>query len=325
MSTRIIVTVLVCLAAIGLLASKCLIVVPEYEQVVLTEFGEPVGGLRTDPGLYFLWPWYEVHRFSKRILRWDGDRAQVPTKDKRFIWIDATARWRIVDPLKFFKSVRNFEGAQTRIDDVIESSLRLTISDNNLIEAVRPDTRVVDLPGVGTQSDADFVAHSGREKLQREIVERASILTRREFGIDLVDVRIKRINYIEAVQANVFGRMIAERQKVAEQYRSEGAGRSAEIRGTMEKKLNEIRSGAWRTAREIQGDADATAARIYADAYNQDPEFYAFQQTLETLLKTFAAGGDSQRTHLVLGTDSELLSYLKSAAPGHKATTGSGR
>jgi membrane protease subunit HflC len=292
-------------------AEKTVIVVPEYEQVVLTEFGQPVGEARTSPGVYVVMPWYVVHRFPKQMLRWDGDRAQIPTKDKRFIWVDATARWRIVDPLKFLQSVRNREGAMTRLDDVIDSAVRQTISEHNLIEAVRPDPRPIDLPAAATGSGEELTVKKGREVLQHEIVQRAGPLTKAEYGVELVDVRLRRINYIEAVQANVFNRMIAERQKVAEQYRSEGAGRSAEITGSMERKLKEVRSTAYRQSREIEGTADAEATRIYAEAYGQDPEFYGFLQTLELYPKALGTGRAEGKTHMVLGTDSELLGYLR--------------
>jgi membrane protease subunit HflC len=294
------------------LAANCLVVVNEFEQVVITEFGEPMGVARTTPGLVIVAPWDKVHRFSKQLLRWDSDRAQVPTKDKRFIWVDCTARWQIIDSLKFLRSVRDFEGAQTRLDDVIESTVRLTLSENNLIEAVRPDTRAVEMPGMDTETHDELVVRKGRLALHKEILERARKMTIAAYGIDIVDVRLKRINYIEAVQQNVFGRMIAERQKVAEQYRSEGAGKAAEIQGTMERKLAEIRSGAYRKSREIAGQGEAEATKIYAEAYNADPELYAFLATLEAYPQMLGAGrGKGTKTHVLLGTDAELLTYLK--------------
>lgn len=316
MSQRAALIALLCILAAFWLGANCLVVVNEYEQVVVTEFGDPVGKPHTDPGLLFIAPWDKVHRFSKQLLRWDSDRAQVPTKDKRFIWVDCTARWQIVDSLKFLRSVRDFEGAQTRLDDVIESTVRLTISENNLIEAVRPDTRPVDMPGMDTETHDELVVHKGRLQLHREILERARKLTLSAYGIDIIDVRLKRINYIEAVQQNVFGRMIAERQKVAEQYRSEGAGKAAEIQGSMERKLAEIRSGAYRKSREIAGQGEAESTRIYAEAFNADPELYAFLATLEAYPQMLGGGrGQNTRTHLVLGTDVELLSYLKGSKP----------
>jgi len=317
MSNKSAILMLIALGIAVFLANNCIIVVAEYEQVVLTEFGDPVGEARKVPATYLVMPWYQVHRFSKQLLRWDSERSQVPTKDKRFIWVDATARWRIVDPLKFYTSVHNFEGAQTRLDDVIDSAVRQTLSEHNLIEAVRPDTRPVDLPGMETQTHEEIVVKKGRIVLHKEILARAGTLSKSAYGIELVDVRIKRLNYIEAVQQNVFTRMIAERQKVAEQYRSEGAGKAAEITGTMERKLKEIRSGAYRKSREIEGSAEAEATRIYAEAFGQDAEFYGFLQTLEAYPKILGAERVAgTHTGLVLGTDSELLGYLKSARPG---------
>jgi len=319
MSNRNALIMVILLIAAAILIGRCVIVVAEYEQVVITEFGDPVGTARATPGVYWAMPWYEVRRFSKRMQRWDSDRAQIPTKDKRFIWVDATARWRVVDALKFYQSVHDFSGAQSRLDDVLDSALRLVISDNNLIEAVRPDARPLNIPDMSTQTHGEMIVTKGRDVLQQDIWQRSHGLIRNEFGIELVDVRIKRLNYIEAVQQNVFGRMIAERQKVAEQYRSEGKGRAAEIQGSMERKLQEIRSEAYRKAREIAGQAEAESTGIYAQAYNQDPEFYAFLQTLEAYPQLLGAGrGGGTHTGLVLGTDSELMGYLKSSKPGGK-------
>lgn len=322
MSNRTAIVILVLIGLIWLAIDKCTLILPEYEQAVVTEFGDPVGTPRKAAGLYFVMPWYDVHRFPKRLLRWDGERAQIPTKDKRFIWVDAAARWRIAEPLLFYQSVKDFEGAQSRMDDVLDSAVREVISKNNLIEAVRPDARPLELPAAATQVAEEEVltVQRGREALQREIATIAGKRTKASFGIELIDVRIKRINYIEAVQANVFNRMIAERQKVAEQYRSEGAGAAAQITGTMERRLKEIRSGAYRKAREIEGDAEAQSTRIYAEAYNQDADLYTFLQTLEAYPKILGAGRkQGTKTNLVLGTDSDLLGYLKSATPGQKA------
>ena len=302
-----------------LVLRTCVLVVNEYDQVVLTEFGQPVGEARTEPGLYFILPWYEPHRFDKRLLRWDGDRAQIPTKDKRFIWVDATARWRIKDPLKFLQSVRNHRGAQTRLDDIIDSEVRTTLSENNLIEAVRTDPQLVRAPGEVTQAAADLNIVSGRVALQERIVQRARVKTLEQFGIELKDVRIKRINYIEEVQASIYNRMIAERKKVAEEFRSVGKGKAAEILGGMEKQLKGIRSGAYRRAREIEGEADAEATRIYAEAYGQDPEFYAFMQTLETYADALGDRRDKgTHTTLLMSTGAEFFRYLKTADASKK-------
>lgn len=308
-----------------LILSTCTVVVHEYDQVVLTEFGQPVGEARTEPGLYFVMPWYERHTFSKRLLRWDGERAQIPTKDKRFIHVDTTARWRVKDALKFLQSVRSYSGAQTRLDDIIDSEVRRAISENDLIEAVRTDAQLVGLPGEATATQQQFLITMGRKVLQDQIVKRAAVQAERDFGIELLDVRVKRINYIDEVQASIYNRMIAERKKVAEEYRSQGKGRAAEILGRMEKQLKVIRSGAYRKAREVEGEADAEATRIYAEAYQQDPEFYGFMQTLET----YAAGLGQGRqkgtsTSLVLSTRSDFFRYLKSSGlpAGIKPSTG---
>ncbi len=300
---------------IGFLVIRtCVLVVNEFDQVVLTEFGQPVGEARTEPGLYFVMPWYQPHRYSKRLLRWDGERAQIPTADKRFIWVDTTARWRVKDPLKFLQSVRNYRGAQTRLDDIIDSEVRTVLSENDLIEAVRTDPQLVRAPGEATKVAADLHIERGRKVLQDRIVERAQITTLEQFGIELKDVRIKRINYIEEVQASIFNRMIAERKKVAEEYRSVGKGKAAEILGRMEKQLKVIRSGAYRKAREIEGEADAEATRIYAEAYSQDSEFYAFLQTLETYSGALGkARKKGTRTTLLMSTGAEFFKYLKTA------------
>lgn len=320
MSNRIGILVLIALAVAVGVVSTCTIVVPEYDSVVLTEFGEPVGKPITEPGLQLVWPWYEQHVFPKRLLRWDGDRSQIPTRDKRFIWVDATARWRILDPLGFLRSVGGMAGAQTRLDDILDSAVRTVISDNDLIEIVRTEAELVGLPEASTGSDAQAVTadaraiiRKGRIALQTEVVARANDVTRKQYGIEIVDVRIKRINYIEEVQANIFNRMIAERKKVAEQYRSEGQGKASEILGRMERDLEVIRAEAQRKAREIEGLADADASRIYADAYGEDPEFYGFLATLDAYERGIGKAGHAR---MVLGTDNELLRYLGSPGRG---------
>jgi membrane protease subunit HflC len=312
MRTKTALAVLATLAALGLLWSTSVMIVPEYESVVLTEFGDPVGDPIIEPGLRLVMPWYERHVFPKRLLRWDGDRSQIPTRDKRFIWVDATARWRILDPLAFLRSVNSVASAQTRLDDVLDSAVRTVISDNALIELVRTERELIGLPEAGTASmvgeDATTLVDKGRSALQAEIVGRANEVTSKQYGIEVVDVRIKRISYIDEVQANIFNRMIAERKKVAEQYRSEGKGKAAEILGRTERELDQIRSEAFRKAREIEGAADAEAARIFAEAYSQDPEFYAFLATLEAWERGIGKG---ERTRMVLSTDADLLRYLQ--------------
>ncbi len=317
MSNKIAAIAIATLVAAYAIVTTCVMIVPEYEQVVLTEFGKPVGEARTDPGLYFVMPWYQRHRFSRRLLRWDGERSEIPTADKRFIWVDTTARWKIINPLKFLVSVGDYSGAQTRLDDVIDSGVRSVISGNDLIEAVRTDLDLVQLPGAATVQTAQARIEKGRKVLQDKILKIASRTTVKEYGIELVDVRVKRINYIEDVQKSIFNRMIAERNKVAAQYRSEGKGKAAEILGRMEKQLKQIRSGAYREAKEIEGEADAEATKIYAEAYGQDAEFYAFMQSLETWSNVIGfRRRKGTKTSLILSTDTEIFRYLKAAGTG---------
>ncbi len=319
MSNRAAAVGIAVLVGLYALINTCVMIIPEYEQVVLTEFGNPKGEARTDPGIYFVPPWYERHRFSKRLLRWDGERSEIPTADKRFIWVDTTARWKIHDPLQFLVSVRDYRGAQTRLDDIIDSAVRGVISGNDLIETVRTSRDLVRLPGEATQQSAPLRIDKGRKVLQQRILKDANSNTEKEFGIVLVDVRIKRINYIEEVQKSIFNRMIAERKKVAERYRSEGKGKAAEILGQMERQLKQIRSGAYRQAKEIEGEADATATRIYAEAYGQDEEFYSFMQSMETWPNAVGhRRRKGTRTNLLMGTDGDLFRYLKDAGTGIK-------
>jgi len=297
-----------------LFASGVLYTVDETQQVVLTQFGEPIGEPITQAGLYFKLPFIQIaNYFDKRILRWDGDPNEIPTLDKRYIWVDTTARWRIVDALKFMQSVGTETGAYARLDDVVDAATRDAISNLKLVETVRNSNRLykqsvsakeTDNIGAG---DTNIESISvGRWELTRDILKRASKITP-QYGIELVDLRIKRINYVEEVRRKVFDRMISERKRAAEQYRSEGQGKKAEIEGQMGKGLQEIRSEAYRKAQEIKGKADAEAIKIYANAYNKDPEFYSFLKTLESYKQTI--GSD---TTLILDTDSDYYRYLRS-------------
>jgi len=300
---------------IGLgVASGALYTVDETQQVVITQFGEPMGKSITEAGLYFKAPFIQtVNYFEKRILQWDGDPNEITTRDKRYIFVDTTARWRIKDALKFMQSVRDENGAQARLDDIIDGATRDVISANIMIELVRNSNRLADLYKKGELKAGDFdIAETsleqisvGREKLSREILSRAG-KTVPNYGIVLVDVRFKHLNYIQEVQNKVFERMISERRKAAEQFRSEGQGKKAEIEGQIEKELKEIQSGAYRKAQEIKGKADAEAIKIYADAYNKDPEFYSFINTLKSYKGTI-----NKDTTLILSTDNEFYSQLK--------------
>ena len=284
-------------------------IVSETNQVIITQFGEPMGGAVTSPGLHVKVPFIQkAHFFEKRWLEWDGDANQIPTKDKKFIWIDTYARWRISDPLIFFQRVRDERGAQSRLDDIVDGETRNAIANFDLIEIVRSSNREFEITEEIAILDIASVIpkiETGRDKIAQIILDKASGITP-EFGVDLKDVRIKRVNYVDEVQRKVFDRMIAERQRIASKYRSEGDGKSAEIRGQKERELKKIQSEAYRKAQEIKGKADAEATAIYAKAYNLDPEFYSFMKTLDTYKETI----DSS-TILLLTTESDYFKYFK--------------
>ena len=282
--------------------------VSETEQVILTQFGEPVGDPVVAPGLHFKIPFIQrTNVFEKRFLEWDGNPNQVPTRDKRFIWVDTYARWRIVDPLLFFQRLRDERGAQSRLDDILDGETRNAVARHDLIELVRSTNRnPADVP-IESEEEAAILEEiaRGRREVTREILETAATRTA-DLGIELLDLRFKRINYVEEVQQDVFARMIAERQRIAEEFRSEGQGESARIHGERERELAQIQSEAYRRAEELRGEADANATSIYADAYNRDGEFYAFTKSLETYEATM-----DPSTLFILGTDSELLRFLE--------------
>ena len=296
----------------ALVGSGACYTLDETEQAVLTRFGEPIGEPISKPGLHFKAPLVDkVNRFDRRWLEWTGDPNQIPTKDKKYIWVESFARWRIDQPLRFFQRMHDERTAQSRLDDIIDGETRNAIANANLIEAVRISNRPFEdeeyQENLAMQEALERVT-MGREKITRRILERASAVVS-EFGVELVDVQLKRINYVEEVQVKVFERMISERRRIAERSRSEGMGRSAEIRGQKERELRSIRSEAYRRAQEIKGKADAEASQVYADAYNQDPEFYQFQRSLEAYRATV-----DPTTTLFIGTDSDFYRYLKSAA-----------
>lgn len=285
----------------------------EAEQAILVQFGEPIGDVITEPGLKFKAPWQQARFFDKRLLVWDGDVTQIPTLGREFILVDTTARWRIEEPLRFLRSVRDETGARTRLDDIIDSVVRDMVSSTELEEIIRSKDWTVDLeklddPALAARTDVDLSQRPklGRELLEQEILARATRLMP-ELGIELYDVRVKRVNYIESVRAQVENRMIAERQSIAERFRSEGQGRSQEILGEMERKLRTIRSEAARKAEEIQGAADAEATRIYGEAFGADPGFYAFFRTLED----YRVLGENAT--LMIRADSDFFRYLERA------------
>ena len=300
--------VLLAAVVVGLiLLSTATYIVDQTEQVVITRFGEPVGDAVTDPGLHFLIPFVQqANYFEKRFMEWDGAANQVPTRDKRFIWVDTYARWRISDPRTYLERLRGDETtAQSRLDDILDGETRNAVAKNDLVQVVRtsnrqPDASLLDEEETGVLEEIA----TGRTAITREIVTTAAPRLL-ELGIELIDFQLKRINYVDEVQRDVFARMIAERNRVAERYRSEGEGEAARIGGEKERELQRIQSEAYRTAQENRGAADAEATRIYAAAYNLDPAFYAFLKSMETFEATIDAD-----TTLILTTEGDLLQYL---------------
>lgn len=295
--------------AVLLLAQSVLFIVEEGEQAIVTQFGKPVGEIKY-AGLHVKIPLIqEVRRFDRKILKWDGDPNQIPTKDKRYIWVDATARWRIVDPLLFYTTVATEQGALSRLDDILDSVVRDAVSSHLLVELVRGKDYQ---PPEGTVEVLDFEGQkivaenlTGREEILANILTEAR-KNIPEYGIEMIDLQIKRINYVEQVRLRVYDRMISERKKVASQFRSEGEGEKANILGQMQKELKRIESDAYRESVQIRGRADAEAAAIYAEAYGRDPEFYGFLRTLESYRKALKAN-----SKLVISTDSDFYRFLQ--------------
>ena len=285
-------------------------IVDETEQVVVTRFGEAIGKPQINPGLHFKLPIIDTtNYFPKNLLEWDGDPGQIPTLDKTFIWVDTFARWKIVDPLKFFETVNNVIAGLGRLDDIIDPAVRNFITSYPLIETVRMTNRELDIREVGVDEVKELSplgeVKTGRAEITKGIMEQAQPKLAK-FGIKLVDVKIKRLNYVEEVQRSVYARMIAERKQIAEKFRSEGKGEARKIEGDKEKEMKRITSGAYRTAQEIKGKADAESTKIYAQAYGRDPDFYSFTNTLDIYKETM----DKDST-LVLSTDSEFFKYFK--------------
>jgi membrane protease subunit HflC len=306
---RLVIVAVVALAII-ILFSGFAFVVDETEQVVITRFGKPMRDPIKDAGLHFKFPFIEdANFFKKNLLEWDGDPGQMPTKDKTFIWVDTFARWKISNPLTFFETVGNEMSGQSKLDNIIESATRNLITSHHLIEVVRNSDRKLDISEIGVDETIKEIVikpiEIGREKLSGAIMEQAKPKLA-EFGIELVDVRIKRINYVEEVQKAVYNRMIAERKQIAEKFRSEGRGESSKIAGDKAKELKKITSVAYRKAQEIKGKADAESTKIYAEAYNKDPEFYSFINTMEIYKNSL-----DKETWMMLSTKSDFFKYLK--------------
>lgn len=314
MKFKILIPLIIVAILVVIFASGAFYIIQEGEQVVITEFGRPVGEPIVDAGLQIKTPFIQqVHRFEKRIMEWDGSPNQIPTKDKRFIWLDTTARWQIKDALIFYQALGTEVLAQSRLDDIIDSAARDLVTAHMLIEVVRNSNRVLELDAEtlgeeeGQTKEQLEEIQIGREEITQKILEKARETVLR-FGIELVDVRIKRINYVDEVRQKVFDQMISERQRISEKYKSEGEGEAANISGQKQKELERIQSEAYKQAEQIKGAADAQAIQIYADAHGKDPEFFAFLQTLETYRKS-----TNESTKLILTTDSELYKYLKNS------------
>lgn len=304
--------ILICCIIALLLIAGSVFIVDETEQIIITQFGKVVGSPIKEPGLYVKVPLIqEVNYFPKNLLQWDGNPGQIPTLDKTYIWVDTFARWKIVDPVKFFQTVNNTVSALARLDDIIDPAVRNFITSYSLIETVRKSARELDTFEIGMMENkkyefqSSFAIKTGRELIMKGILEQAQPKLA-QFGIELVDVKIKRINYVSEVRDSVYTRMIAERKQIAEKFRSEGHGEAQKITGEKERDLKRITSEAYRKAQELQGKADAEATKIYAGAFGADPAFYSFIKTLEVYNE--ALGKD---TSIVLSTDSELFKYLK--------------
>jgi len=303
-------------SVIGLLVFAVLVIgkpfytVDEREQAIILQFGKPVG-VETEPGLKVKVPFIQdVEFFPRNLLEWDGNQGQITTRDKTFILIDSFARWRIVDPLAYYKTVRNEVAARERLGAIVESVTYDFITSNNLIEVVRSSNRLMKAEELVAEGMLEQVAQVtdvslGRERMAKDILSQV-----REkmspFGIEVIDFRIKHVNYVEAVRKNVYERMIAERKQISQQYRSEGMGESSRIEGEQQKELRRIESEAYRMVEEIKGKADADATKIYAEAFNRDPEFYSFITTLDLYKKSM-----DDKTSIIMTTDSELFKYLK--------------
>lgn len=312
------VNILIALAVV-LTLNNSIFIVAEWEQAILTQFGRPVGTPIVKAGLHMKLPFIQrVRRFEKRILNWDGYPNQIPTKDKKYIMVDTTARWRITDPLLFLQTVQTEAGARLRLDGILDAATRDTISSHNLVEAVRNSNKIIDdlkaaaKAGKGAApGDEDEVVGEidaiqvGRESLSSMIIERGKAGLS-EFGIELIDVQLRHISYESSVEAKVYERMISERQRIAQKIRSVGLGERSKIQGKISKDLQKIDSEAYREAQQIQGDADAKAIGIYARAMGSDPSFYEFVRTLEAYKKAFPAG-----TKMILSTDNRFLDLMR--------------
>jgi modulator of FtsH protease HflC len=326
MNTQLKTAIIVIVALLAVVAYSALFTIEEGQQAIVVQFGRPVGETITEAGLHVKLPFVQnVRRFEKRLLIWDGDPNQIPTKGREFIWIDTTARWRIADARRFLENVASEEGARSRLNDIIDSVVRDQVSSSELVQLVRsasweiPEGEQLEDVPEEREEELKVEITRGREEITRTILAEARKIIP-QYGIDLVDVRIKRLDYVETVRERVYARMISERKRIAAQFRSEGEGRSAEILGEMEKELRRIQSTAYRQVQEIQGQADAEATNIYGQAYSGDPEFYAFLRTLEVYRER-----NQNNSTLVLTTDSDFYRYLKQISPAQTPQPATGR
>lgn len=304
------ISLFIVLGILALVALDGTYIVDETEQVIITQFGDPIGGAITEPGMKFKVPLIQrANFFDKRYLEWDGDRNQVPTKDKKFIFVDTYARWQIIDPLQFFKRLRDERGAQSRLDDILDGETRNAIASQDLVEVVRSTNRDPISGATITEVVEDSLANiaMGRDSIQTNIQQLANNRAK-DLGIEILDFRFKRINYVEEVRQTVYDRMISERNRIADKFRSEGQGEAARINGEKERELQSIQSSAFRKAEEIRGKADAQATAIYAEVYDQTQaarELYNFTRTMESYGKVF-----DKQTSIILSTDSEFYKFL---------------
>ncbi len=284
-------------------------IVQEGRQVMITQFGKPIGSPKTDAGLYFKMPFLQqVNEFDERIFIWNGEPNQIPTNDKTFVYLDVTARWRIADALKFMQAVRTEERAQSLLDDIIGGTVRDMVNKNNLIEIIRSSDWSLDNMTPSNQEPGTRPVR-GRDVISDQILEIAA-KAMPQYGIELRDVMFRRVNYIDSVRQRVYDRMISERKRIAAEKRSMGEGQKARILGTVDRELRVITSTANKNAVEIKGRADAEATRIYGEAYSQDPEFFSFLKTLESYEKIIGTN-----TSMVMSSDSDLYRYLKKSNP----------
>jgi membrane protease subunit HflC len=323
------IAILLALAIGAYVLSSSFYTVSEVEQVIITQFGKPVGAPVTSAGLQFKVPFIQdVNAIDKRILPWDGNPSDMPTKDKLYISVDVFARWRITDPLQYFLRLHDERSAQSRLDDILGSEIRNAVAKHELIEIIRTTEDRVPLRDAlltsaeRAQDIGSLVPiQKGRKLVEQEIFDEAAEKIR-VFGIELLDIRFKRINYNESVRPKIYDRMISERRQIAERFLSEGNGEAARIRGNRLRDLNKIQSEAYRQVEQIRGLADAKATEIYAQAYNQSPEavaFYEFTRTMQAYKSLIA-----ENTTLVLSTDSDLFKFLKGVVPKANAAPAHG-